>query len=155
MAKVLGDIAGVVLPILGAAFGQIADNVKVAMGIVMAMIQPVIDTIGRLQSALDALLNKHTNATGGSGGQVFSGGGSGGSKAFASGGSYAAGQPRLVGENGPELDIPNHSGTIIPNGALGGTVININLDRGVFIDGPSVEVLTRNIVQRLRLKGIY
>lgn len=37
-----------------------------------------------------------------------------GIKFYASGGQYQAGVPRIVGENGPELDIPDHSGVIIP-----------------------------------------
>jgi lambda family phage tail tape measure protein len=45
--------------------------------------------------------------------------------AFADGGSPPVGIPSLVGENGPELFVPNRSGTIIPNNqlnsALGGT----------------------------------
>ena len=38
---------------------------------------------------------------------------------FADGGSPPVGMPSLVGENGPELFIPNQSGTIIPNNQLG------------------------------------
>lgn len=40
--------------------------------------------------------------------------------AFASGGSPPVGKVSLVGEQGPELFVPNSSGTIIPNHALGG-----------------------------------
>jgi len=40
-----------------------------------------------------------------------------GIKFFAAGGRYKAGEPRIVGENGPEFDIPDHSGVIVPNGA--------------------------------------
>ena len=44
--------------------------------------------------------------------------------AFADGGEPPVGMPSLVGENGPELFVPNRSGTIIPNhqlsSALGG-----------------------------------
>lgn len=49
---------------------------------------------------------------------------------FAEGGDYAAGVPRIVGENGPELDIPSHSGTIVPNGGVlrGGGGNTIYLD---------------------------
>lgn len=47
------------------------------------------------------------------GGASFGGGGAGGS--FAEGGHYNAFAPRLVGERGPELDIPNHSGAIVSN----------------------------------------
>lgn len=48
----------------------------------------------------------------------------------ASGGPVAGGSPYIVGERGPELFVPNMSGSIVPNGALagagGGTVVNIN-----------------------------
>lgn len=37
---------------------------------------------------------------------------------FAAGGRPPMGQPSLVGENGPELFMPDSAGTIIPNGAL-------------------------------------
>jgi hypothetical protein len=36
----------------------------------------------------------------------------------ASGGDVGAGQPYIVGEKGPELFVPNGSGTIVPNGSL-------------------------------------
>jgi lambda family phage tail tape measure protein len=39
--------------------------------------------------------------------------------AFASGGSITGNSPSLVGERGPELFIPNQSGTIVPNNQLG------------------------------------
>jgi hypothetical protein len=38
---------------------------------------------------------------------------------FASGGRYAANRPRIVGENGPELDVPDHSGVIMPSTGAG------------------------------------
>lgn len=44
----------------------------------------------------------------------------GGVRQFASGGHYSANQPRIVGEKGIELDIPDHSGTIVPAGQWGG-----------------------------------
>lgn len=47
----------------------------------------------------------------------------------ASGGPVTGGTPYNVGEAGPELFVPNSSGTIIPNGGMGGTVnITINGD---------------------------
>jgi phage-related minor tail protein len=53
----------------------------------------------------------------------------------ARGGPVSAGSPYLVGERGPELMIPNRSGTIIPNDKLGGgtVVVNqtINISTGV------------------------
>jgi hypothetical protein len=39
---------------------------------------------------------------------------------FAEGGKPPLGKASIVGENGPELFMPNSAGTIIPNGAFGG-----------------------------------
>lgn len=41
----------------------------------------------------------------------------------AGGGSVAGGTPYMVGEQGPELFMPGQSGTIIPNGNIGGAAI--------------------------------
>lgn len=41
----------------------------------------------------------------------------------AGGGNVVAGQPYMVGEKGPEMFMPGQSGTIIPNGNVGGSVI--------------------------------
>jgi len=42
----------------------------------------------------------------------------------ASGGGVAGGTPYMVGEQGPELFMPGQSGTIIPNGNVGGGAMN-------------------------------
>lgn len=46
----------------------------------------------------------------------------------AMGGPVSAGTPYLVGEQGPELYVPQASGSIVPNGGLGGMVVNINVN---------------------------
>jgi hypothetical protein len=46
--------------------------------------------------------------------------GFGGARAM--GGPVSAGTPYLVGERGPEIVVPNSSGTVVPNNALGGNV---------------------------------
>ena len=51
-----------------------------------------------------------------------------GGKGFANGGNPPVGKASLVGEKGPELFVPQKSGTIIPNHTLGGTtnvVVNV------------------------------
>lgn len=54
------------------------------------------------------------------------GGGIGKIFGFADGGSPPVGRPSIVGENGPELFIPNRAGTIIPNGAsMGGGGVTV------------------------------
>jgi len=47
-------------------------------------------------------------------------------KKRAHGGPVTAGQPYLVGEEGPELFMPRQSGRIVPNGAAVGNTLNIN-----------------------------
>ena len=47
------------------------------------------------------------------------GGGGFGIPFFAEGGRTTANQPIVVGERGPELFVPNTSGTVIPNDELG------------------------------------
>ncbi|NCW67065.1 MAG: hypothetical protein EBV86_00635 [Marivivens sp.] len=47
---------------------------------------------------------------------------------FADGGNPPVGRPSLVGERGPELFVPRSAGTIVPNHALGGANIVVNVD---------------------------
>ena len=47
---------------------------------------------------------------------------------FADGGSISGGKPAIVGERGPELFMPGRSGSIIPNNAMGGANIVVNVD---------------------------
>jgi tape measure domain-containing protein len=50
---------------------------------------------------------------------------------FADGGRPPVGRPSIVGERGPELFVPDRSGTIVPNHALGGsTNVVVNVDAG-------------------------
>lgn len=46
----------------------------------------------------------------------------------AAGGPVSAGSPYIVGEKGPELFLPRSSGTVIPNGQMGGVVVNQSID---------------------------
>ena len=57
------------------------------------------------------------------------------SGAFANGGRPAVGKAALVGERGPELFVPDRAGTIIPNNAMGGANVTVNVDAS----GSSVE----------------
>jgi hypothetical protein len=45
----------------------------------------------------------------------------------AMGGSVSTGSSYLVGENGPELFVPNSNGAIVPNNKMSGSTININV----------------------------
>lgn len=53
----------------------------------------------------------------------------------AAGGPVSAGSAYLVGEQGPELFMPRSSGTIIPNGGMGGVNVSYSIDaRGADAD---------------------
>jgi uncharacterized protein YqgV (UPF0045/DUF77 family) len=53
----------------------------------------------------------------------------------ANGGPVGAGRPYLVGERGPELFVPGAQGNIVPNNAMGGANVTVNVDAS----GSSVE----------------
>ena len=54
---------------------------------------------------------------------------------FANGGRPPVGRPSIVGERGPELFVPDRAGTIVPNHAMGGANVTVNVDAS----GSSVE----------------
>jgi hypothetical protein len=61
----------------------------------------------------------------------------------------------MVGEQGPEPFVPDQDGVILPhssgNGSGGVTVI---IQGGIFLDhGPSLDILTNKIAQRLAAVG--
>jgi hypothetical protein len=60
---------------------------------------------------------------------------------FADGGIPPVGQPSLVGEQGPELFVPHSSGTIIPNGKLGGSTQIFNIDARGAAPGSEVAIM--------------
>ena len=53
----------------------------------------------------------------------------------ANGGPVSAGSPYIVGERGPELFVPGAQGNIVPNNAMGGANVTVNVDAS----GSSVE----------------
>ena len=64
------------------------------------------------------------------------------------GGAVGAGRPYMVGERGPELFVPGAQGNIVPNNAMGGSNIVVNVDASgssVQGDGPSANQLGKAI----------
>jgi hypothetical protein len=45
----------------------------------------------------------------------------------AGGGPVSANMPYLIGERGPELFVPNSSGSVVPNGGFGGSSVQVNI----------------------------
>jgi len=59
-------------------------------------------------------------------------------KPKALGGAVGAGRPYMVGERGPELFVPGAQGNIVPNNAMGGSNIVVNVDAsGSSVEGDS------------------
>lgn len=77
-----------------------------------------------LRSGISALADSIFRGPGGSAGKGLFGG------FRAGGGPVSPGKAFMVGERGPELFVPNRAGTIVPNGAAGGTTViqNFNID---------------------------
>ncbi len=86
-----------------------------------------------LDMAIDGLLNAAF------GGGIFSAGLFGFGGARATGGPVDPGRAYVIGERGPELFVPRHGGTIIPNGAVvakGGPTQNINIAPVINMNAP-------------------
>ena len=107
-----------VAPFLGA-------TLKFAIQGIGNAISAVVNLVGDLIKGFQTLINLGSKIGGAIGG-LFGGG-------KASGGPVVGGTTYLVGEQGPELFTPSGSGTIIPNGALGGrsNVINITVNGAI------------------------
>lgn len=118
------------------------DGVKSAVQSMWHAVSPIIDLwklefkiLGKaVELAADAIKGAWNHTLGGKGISIpgvhlpgFLGGGGFDGFSFnipylAAGGNLAGGQAAIVGERGPELFVPHGSGTVIPNGKLGGGV---------------------------------
>jgi hypothetical protein len=116
----------------------------VVIGAVIDYFVTLVDVITKAYNAIRTFVNfirnnPVTNFIGGAVDFAFGGG-------KAMGGPVNAGTSYVVGERGPELFMPNTSGTIIPNNKLGGGGTVINLTVNGAIDGEST---ARQIVRIL------
>ena len=129
LAPLVGEILGGAFKVLG-----------VAISGVIGFFSTLVNIIDKAFKALVAFVNfiKNNPVTQGIAG-VFGGG-------RAAGGPVSAGTTYLVGENGPELFTSSTSGTIIPNGAMGGNTVNITVNGA--IDPISTARQIANILNR-------
>lgn len=98
------------------------------------------------QMGLQAAATEFFNMGGGGVGKVFSS-----LFGFADGGRPPVGRPSIVGERGPELFVPDGTGTIIPNHKLGGSQVvqNISIDaRGSSVE--SVKLMQQTVPAIIR-----
>lgn len=111
LAPFIGEVLGAAFKVLG-----------VAISAVIKLFSSLVTLIDNAYKGLVAFVNfiKNNPVTQGIAG-IFGGG-------RAAGGPVSAGTTYLVGENGPELFTSSTSGTIIPNGAMGGNTVNITVN---------------------------
>ena len=110
------------------------------------------NVIQPMDNAIMNLINKISNsAIGKAAGAV--GGAIGSAASFiaghlAAGGPAMAGSTYLVGEQGPELFTPSTSGSITPNSAMGGMVVNIN--GGTYLSESVARDIGNSIIQQFK-----
>jgi phage-related protein len=135
LAPVVGKILGGAFELLGTAIGGVID-----------FFATLVDLVVKAFNAIKAIVNfiKNNPVTqfiGGAFDTVFGGG-------RAAGGPVSSGTSYVVGERGPELFVPNTSGTIIPNGGGGGgSTINLTVNGAIDAEGTArtiVDVLNRS-----------
>lgn len=69
--------------------------------------------------------------------------------ARANGGPVQAGRAYLVGESGPEIVVPNNSGTVIPNGAMGTRQAGASASYHIIVQGDATPATARMIENAL------
>lgn len=70
-------------------------------------------------------------------------------EARATGGPVSSGKPYLVGEEGPEIIVPRGSGTVIPNGRIGGASFVLQMNGNIYLTG-TTEQAADQFVSKVR-----
>jgi hypothetical protein len=141
LAPVIGTILGTAFNVLGKAISGIITLFANLVG----LINDAVGAVKALARAMaDSVVGKAVGAIAGGISNVFGGG-------RAAGGSVMSGTSYLVGEKGPEIFTPSSSGTITPNGALGGSTYNITVNGA--LDGEGVARQIVDILNRSQARG--
>lgn len=142
--NLLRTIANFVRDFVAPAIGDVLGAALRAVG---SLVSTLISNFARLVDFLDDVLSKirefvnyvrnNPIVSGISGviDRIFGGG-------RATGGAVTQGTAYMVGERGPELFVPNSSGSIVPNNALGGNTININVSGAIDPESTARQIIS-------------
>jgi hypothetical protein len=125
VAPLLGGVLKLAIQGMGIALGVVINTVGSLIGGFERLFNIIKSVVGAIQSLI-ALVAKNPVVSGISGAISSAFGGF-----RANGGSVSAGKSYVVGERGAEMFVPNSSGTIVPNGAMGGSNINITVNGAI------------------------
>jgi hypothetical protein len=141
-----------VAPFMGGVFKLAIQGIGIALGVVIDVVaalirgfQTLFGIINSVVGSIQAMINlvKNNAVVQGISGVI--------SSAFggfrANGGSVQAGKSYVVGERGAEMFVPSSNGTIVPNGGMGGSTINITVNGAIDAEGTArtiVDVLNRS-----------
>jgi hypothetical protein len=141
IAPFLGGVLKLAIQGVGIALGVIINTVGTLISGFQSLFGIIKSVVGAIQSLISLVANN----------PVVKGIGSAISSAFggfrAEGGSVSAGKSYVVGERGAEMFVPRSSGTIIPNGGMGGSTFNITVNGAIDAEGTArtiVDVLNRS-----------
>jgi hypothetical protein len=141
-----------VAPLLGGVLKIAIQGIGIALGVVINVVgtlisgfQTLFNAIGNVIDRIQSMINlvKNNAAVRGIAGLIDSA--FGGFRA--NGGSVQAGKSYVVGERGAEMFVPSSNGTIVPNGGMGGSTINITVNGAIDAEGTArtiVDVLNRS-----------
>lgn len=96
---------------------------------ISGFVNNIMDKINSVRNAVSSVTSSVSSAMSSIGSRVS--GVFGGARA--AGGPVLSGVPYLVGEQGPELFVPGSSGTVLPNGVIGGSLVQVTITGNTFI----------------------
>jgi len=129
-------VAPAIGEVLGAALRVVGSLVSTLIGNFARLVDFLDDVLTKIRQFVDYVRNNPIiSGISGVIDRIFGGG-------RATGGAVTQGTAYMVGERGPELFVPNTSGSIVPNNALGGNTINISVSGAIDPESTARQIIS-------------
>lgn len=129
VAPAIGDVLGAALRVVGSLVSTLIGNFA-------RLVDFLDDVLTKIRQFVDYVRNNPiVSGISGVIDRIFGGG-------RATGGAVTQNTAYMVGERGPELFVPNTSGSIVPNNALGGNTININVSGAIDPESTARQIIS-------------